>query len=476
MTTIRKPEPYGISSERLLSLVKAMETQVEDMHSIAVVCDDDVLFYKCKEPYTDSCPQMMHSFSKSINSLAVGIALEEGKLSLDDHLADFFIEDMPEQYDPRVKELTVRNLLTMAASSCQFSSYFLNAEGSWITYYLGLELPHDPGTVFQYDTGASYMLSCLVTKVMGKTVFALIKDRVFEPMGITDVHWLESPEGNTVGGWGLYLTTSDIAKIAILLANMGRWKGQQLIPESYLKEATRKQIDTFAEASSPYGYGYQFWIGPENSFCVFGAFGNNIIVNPEKRLAVAVTAGSTDRLGNPSTIVDVVSNEEFLIPSDRTPLPDNPATFRALTEYLDSLRLPTPDGDPVSLLEDELFNRHIVLRENDRNLQGLYLTRKAADEIEIIFTLPEQTVSVRAGYHRWIYADTIFDNPLHHEHSFSYAWQDEHTLVIRQYLLNTSAYDQFTLHFEGAHLTGEAITTVKIGGTHPTPLDGIIEA
>lgn len=65
-----------------------------------------------------------------------------------------------------------------------------------------------------------------------------------KPMGITDIEWLESPEGNTVGGWGLYLKTPDIAKIAILLANMGKWNGKTLIPEEYLKEATRKQIDT----------------------------------------------------------------------------------------------------------------------------------------------------------------------------------------------------------------------------------------
>ena len=88
------------------------------------------------------------------------------------------------------------------------------------------------------------MLSSLVTKTMHKNVLALMKERVLKPMGITDIEWLESPEGNTVGGWGLYLKTPDIAKIAILLANMGKWNGKTLIPEEYLKEATRKQIDT----------------------------------------------------------------------------------------------------------------------------------------------------------------------------------------------------------------------------------------
>ena len=78
------------------------------------------------------------------------------------------------------------------------------------------------------------MLSSLVTKTMHKNVLALMKERVLKPMGITDIEWLESPEGNTVGGWGLYLKTPDIAKIAILLANMGKWNGKTLIPEEYL--------------------------------------------------------------------------------------------------------------------------------------------------------------------------------------------------------------------------------------------------
>ena len=112
------------------------------------------------------------------------------------------------------------------------------------------------------------MLSSLVTKTMHKNVLALMKERVLKPMGITDIEWLESPEGNTVGGWGLYLKTPDIAKIAILLANMGKWNGKTLIPEEYLKEATRKQIDTPEEKYPVCGYGYQYWITADHSFGV----------------------------------------------------------------------------------------------------------------------------------------------------------------------------------------------------------------
>ena len=96
-----KPEAYGISSDNLLCMVQELETFVEDIHSISVVCDNDVIFSKCIQPYTEEPMQMLHSFSKSMNSIAVGIAIDEGKLHLDDLVIDYFKE-----YYPMIRELS----------------------------------------------------------------------------------------------------------------------------------------------------------------------------------------------------------------------------------------------------------------------------------------------------------------------------------------------------------------------------------
>lgn len=130
-----KPEAYGISSDNLLCMVQELETFVEDIHSISVVCDNDVIFSKCIQPYTEEPMQMLHSFSKSMNSIAVGIAIDEGKLHLDDLVIDYFKEYLPEEYDKRIDQLTVRNLLTMAANSCRLSTCFRGVTDSWITHY-----------------------------------------------------------------------------------------------------------------------------------------------------------------------------------------------------------------------------------------------------------------------------------------------------------------------------------------------------
>lgn len=472
---LKNPEKFGISSERMLKLVQEMESQIEDLHSIAVVCDNDVVLLKCKEPYTEEHRQMMHSFAKSINSMAVGIAIHEGKLRLEDKVVDYFRDCLPETYDKRIEELTVRNLLTMAASSCRYSTYFRGVTDSWIRYYFSLELPHDPGTAFQYDTGASYILSSLVTRTMGKTSLELMQERVFTPMGIENVDWITSPESNTVGGWGLYLSTPEIAKIGILLANLGKWNGEALVPEEYLREAGSKQIQTPVEADCPYGYGYQFWMGAENSFCVFGAFGQCVIVNPEKRLAVAVTAGASDTHGNPNRKISAISNEELLIPTERGVLPDNPEAFQKLKDYLDGLRLPCVEGEKASGQERALFDRRITLEENDRGISGLTFSRAGENKIKITFEMLDKTIEAYAGYQHWESAELVFDDELHHSHSFSYAFSAPNTLEIKQYLLNTSAYDRYTVTFENGAVRGVVTTSVKLGGSVPTELTGTIE-
>lgn len=291
-----------------------------------------------------------------------------------------------------------------------------------------------------------------------------MKERVFGPMGITDVEWLESPEGNTVGGWGLYLKTPDIAKIAILLANMGKWNGKQLIPEAYLKEATRKQIDTPEEKYPVCGYGYQYWITADNSFGVYGAFGNVIVVNPEKKLAVAVTAGASDKHGNPNRLISKIVNERLFAPTTRETLQEDAEAEEQLETYVDNLILPFPAGKENSSLEGTLFGKTIMFDENERDIFSVKIDRAGKNELLISFQLKDRQVTVKAGFEKWMTQNVIFDDPRHFLNSFAYAFADDKTLILKQYWLNMSGYDTYTLHYQGDVVNGMIITSVKLGG------------
>ena len=332
-----KPEAYGISSDNLLCMVQELETFVEDIHSISVVCDNDVIFSKCIQPYTEEPMQMLHSFSKSMNSIAVGIAIDEGKLHLDDLVIDYFKEYLPEEYDKRIDQLTVRNLLTMAANSCRLSTCFRGVTDSWITHYFTYKLPHDPGTVFQYDTGAS------------------------------------------------------------------------------------------------------------------------------------------DKNGNPNRLISKIVNEKLFIPTERGTLETDVDGEKKLKKYLDDLCLPYPEGAKNSCLEGKWFDKTLSFEENDRKIQSIEINRKTENELLINFHLKDRLVSVEAGFENWITQEAVFDDPHHFLNSFSYAFKDDKTLVIKQYWLNMSGYDIYTLHFQDDSVNGMIITSVKLGGAVPIELSGNIQ-
>ena len=169
---ICSPESMGISSYKLIKLVNELSKHCS-MHDLKVVRNEKTVLECCWAPF-DGRKHVLNSFAKSVNVLAVGMAVEEGLLSLEDKPAEMFKDLLPEKYDPRVLKITVRDLLRMTSGSVGLSTDFNTAKGSWITHYFSYPVPNEPGTKFMYESGASFMLSAMVSKVYGKTVFDLL--------------------------------------------------------------------------------------------------------------------------------------------------------------------------------------------------------------------------------------------------------------------------------------------------------------
>jgi CubicO group peptidase (beta-lactamase class C family) len=237
---------------------------------------------------------VLHSLSKSFTSTAVGLAVAEGKLSIDDRVLKFFPDDAPAEPTDKLKAMRVRDLLTMNCGH-EVEVKFAG-DKPWVQQFLAHPVPHKPGTHFQYNTMGSYTLSAIVTKVTGKTSLEFLKPRLFEPLGIENPQWDASPEGNSLGGYGLKLRTEDIAKFGQLYLQKGKWNGKQLIPESWVEQATMKQVPNDQESHSKIGidwvqgYGFQFWRCTHNAFRGDGAAGQLCVVIPDKDTVVAITA------------------------------------------------------------------------------------------------------------------------------------------------------------------------------------------
>lgn len=456
-----RPERQGISPSTIHRFLDACEREVHSLYSFTVVKGHTVAAMGYYEPMRPDQMKICHSLSKSFNALAVGIAIGDGKLRLDDRLVNYFPEDLPEQHDPRVERITVRDMLMMASNSAYTSATFVKVSGNWRKCYLGMKPYAEPGEWFAYDTGASYMLSCLVTKVMGKNSLEVLKERVFSYMGIEEAKWLQDADGNCTGGWGCYLKAEDLAKFGRLFLDYGQWEGRQLIPEWFMRQATSKQIDTYRNPGMgwPYGYGYQFWRYPEDTFGCFGAFGQLIVCDPKRDLYVTTTSGCSEQENQ--RLLRIIT-ETIIAEAQEGPIPNEDVAYHHLEEQLEGLCLPAALGERESAGETVYFEKNYQFAENQTGLTSIAFARAGQEELEIRMIFKGTPATVHAGHKKWITSEVLIDTPEHTIHSFTYGWEKENCLIIKQYMCNSSYYKiyYFTFTGEGVEFSVEQNVTL----------------
>ncbi len=259
--------------------------------------------------YDGEIRRNQYSVTKSFTSAAVGIAMGEGLLSLEERLVDAFAQDLPEEVSDNLAAATVRDLLTMCLGHDR--AYLMGEERpflqetDWVRYSLAQPFIHKPGTHFQYNNAGPYLAGILVQRRAGCTLDQYMTPRLFQPLGIVAPTWEIDPQGNSFGAGGLFLCVSELLKFGELWLQKGSWNGKQLIPADYIEEASRKQVENGAE-----GYGYLFWRGPHQSFRADGKYGQYAIILPEENAVIAVNAESRDQGALHSFLLE---NREFLL-------------------------------------------------------------------------------------------------------------------------------------------------------------------
>ncbi|MES2924293.1 MAG: serine hydrolase [Verrucomicrobiota bacterium] len=315
------PEAQGISSQAILDFVKAADKNVNTLHSFMIVRHGHVIAEGWWKPESADKPHILNSVSKSFTSTAIGLAVQEGKLKLDDPVLKFFPDDAPEIPSDNLKAMTVRDLLTM---TCGHDSEPKKDGGPSAKQFLAHPVPHKPGTHFQYNSMGSYTLSSIVTKVTGQTSLEYLKSRLFEPLGIENPRWDSSPEGNSLGGYGLFLRTEDIAKLGQLYLQKGKWNDKPLISPEWVKQATSKQVPNDKESHANIradwkeGYGFQFWQCRHNAYRGDGAGGQFCVVMPDQDMVVAITADTGNMQGELNAIWDNLppAVQDAAVPAD----------------------------------------------------------------------------------------------------------------------------------------------------------------
>ena len=288
------PEEEGISSLVLAELINSL---VKDksvcLHSITIARNGRVI---CEAAIgAQRLDVWKHSFSacKSVTSLAIGMLIDDGVLSLDERIIDIFKDETTPLTRIKLKDLCVEDLLTMR-STLTFAEGDSMTEEDWVRSFLASPTKGVVGETFRYNSLNTYMLSAIVTKKKSVTLSEFLKERLFEPLGISDYYWEKCPKGIDKGGWGLYIRPEDFLKIGQLIVNKGMYGDRRIISEEYVNLATARHVNVQVE-SDRYDYGYQIWVDKyRNSFLFNGMLGQNLIGYKDNGIVVLANAGNSE--------------------------------------------------------------------------------------------------------------------------------------------------------------------------------------
>lgn len=367
------PEAQGVSSKGILDFLDEAAKSTHEFHSMMIIRHGKVIAEGWWSPYKSTLKHTMYSVSKSFTATAVGFAVSENKISVNDKVVSFFPELTPDTASQYLKDLTVKDLLSMSVGMDPDPSAVVPGDTNWVNRFLRVPIINKPGTKFLYNSVGTYMLSAIVQKVTGQKIVDYLKPRLFDPLGIEGVDWEIDPKGINVGGWGLRVKTEDMAKFGQLFLQKGKWKGKQVLPEAWIDEASSKKIDQNPAASAEalrtndwlQGYCYQMWRCRNNAYRGDGAFGQYIIVMPDQDAVIAITSETGDMQG----ILNMVW--KHLLPAFRNvPVPVE-ATTILLKSRLSNLSLPVPVINRDSVYPSTFNNKSYSLAQNERGYQNI---------------------------------------------------------------------------------------------------------
>lgn len=275
----------------LIELVK-----IQNLHVLNIIVrqDGDII---AKHDFEEEKPTLLWSVSKTFTSIAVGIAISEGYFKINDHVIDFFPNVSQECVGKYLRKMTIHDLLCMGTGHAECP--VLKAEWGngkeWDITQLFINEPivFEPGTHFTYDNSATYMLSKIISITTGTNLDNYLDEKIFQHLDIPKPKWDTCPKGIPQGFSGLYLTAEQLSRFGQLILDKGVWKGKQLIPSSYIEQATSVQIKTngfnpdFATADHHKGYGYQIWMNSfPNSYRMDGLYGQYVVILPNKNAVI----------------------------------------------------------------------------------------------------------------------------------------------------------------------------------------------
>ena len=464
------PEMQGISSEGISKFMQAIKDSRQEFHSLMILRHGHVVAEGWWDPYSSEHRQQLYSLSKSFTGTAIGLAVGEGLISVDDPVIKFFPDILPDPISDNLAALKIRHLLSMTVGHGKDSILILEASAAgvpWEKTFLSLPVVFEPGSQFMYNSGASFMLSAIIKKATGQPAHHYLKARLYNPLNIINATWGANWEGINMGASHLRMPTEDIAKFGQLYLQNGVWDGNQVISSDWVAQASAKHIDNGKNDSSwGYGYGYQFWLNPPGGYRADGAFGQYSMILPKQDAVVAITSESISTKDTMQIVWDV------LIPEMKEGvLPANDTAHNQLVDELKAIKYDPPQLAATSPLAQNISGKTFVLDKNPFNAKSVMFSFM---DDKCLFTLKENgkpDIVITSGLNHWIRKDNLkpsahslfslrridFDSIV----AAAFGWQNDNTLVLTWRYIETVHGETFTCVFEGDKLTIKPLFSVN---------------
>ena len=378
MINFKKPEECGISSRNIERFIKTMEDRRLYTHNLLIAKGNDIIYENYWNPFNVAFLHRQYSVTKSIVALAVGFAEQDGLVNLDDPISKYFPEEAKVAKSELIKNQTVREMLTMTtalipehwiANKCKdrVNYYFENAS-------LGNKRPS--GTIFSYDSSGSFILCAMVERVTGKTFMDYMREKCFDKIGVSkEATCLTCPGGHSWGDSALLCTARDLFRMARFTMNYGKWDGEQLLNEDFVRTATSKLVDNnndFVYEHNTLGYGYQIWRTYDDSFFFNGMGGQLAVCVPSKDLIMIYNG---DNQGNNFNAKKNIIDAFFdIVVRPEHDLTDAEEQQKSLEEYSKNLKLAFVIGEKSSPIQDKIAGKTFRLEPNPMKIKWVRFT------------------------------------------------------------------------------------------------------
>lgn len=286
----------GINAGGILEFLKEVDKNKYQIHSLMITRHGKAAFSCNYKPYTSESEHHLHSFTKGIIALAVGILVDEGRMSTDDLVLSYFPEYNLDNVSENMKKMKIHHLMTM--TSGEEAAHERHGCSDIIRTFLTDPVKYEPGSRFHYNSEDTNMVGAIIKKVTGLNPSEFIKIRLFKPMKIELQRCDTVPSGLDQSGGGLYLNIEDMAKITVLVLQKGVWEGKRLVSEEWINRMTAVQYADSIDFTNPEakdwrsGYGYYLWrCSIPNAYRFDGTCGQYGIILEDYDASIVMTCG-----------------------------------------------------------------------------------------------------------------------------------------------------------------------------------------